>query len=196
MNIRTTVLTALFAALISVGAYLAIPIGSVPITLQNLFILTAGFLGGRRIGFSAVFLYLLAGAVGLPVFSNGTGSLAHFFGPTGGYLLSYLPAVYISGLSTDLGVTLSRKGTDSYKPFIYVSLLCMGGLLATVIVYAIGVPWLKVVLGMDWGKAIAIGVTPFILGDLLKAIAAIALTTIFKSRIDQLLLGGNTHEST
>ncbi|MDQ1330177.1 MAG: biotin transport system substrate-specific component, partial [Thermodesulfobacteriota bacterium] len=87
----------LLAALTAVGAYIAIPVGPVPIVLQSLFILLAGLLLGSTWGVAGVGIYLLAGAFGLPVFAGGAGGIGRFLGPTGGYLLGFLPAVYIIG---------------------------------------------------------------------------------------------------
>lgn len=86
IQIRMTVYASLFAALTAAGAYLSIPIGPVPIVLQNLFILLSGLLLGSRWGPASVAVYLLAGACGLPVFAGGMGGIGRLVGPTGGYL--------------------------------------------------------------------------------------------------------------
>ena len=77
-NLRWTVLASLMAALTAVGAYLQIPIGPVPIVLSTLFVLLSGLLLGSRWGLVSMALYLLIGAIGLPVFSGGRGGVAHF----------------------------------------------------------------------------------------------------------------------
>ncbi len=155
----------LFAALISLGAYIAIPIPGtpVPIVLQNMFIILAGFILGPWWGLVAVVFYLLLGTVGIPVFSGGTGGLVKFAGPTGGYLIGYLPGVIIFGL-------LSRLGKSKW--FFNI----IAGILGMVAVYALGVLRLKAVLGIDWTKAIATGLLPFIPGDIAKIIIASILT--------------------
>ncbi|MGB8933246.1 MAG: biotin transporter BioY, partial [Anaeromyxobacteraceae bacterium] len=78
--------TALLAACIAVGGWLQLPIGPVPITLQPLFILIAGYLLGPARGAAAVALYVLAGVLGMPVFAGGKAGLGVLLGPTGGYL--------------------------------------------------------------------------------------------------------------
>ena len=83
-QLRRTVQASLFAALIAAGAFLAVPIGPVPIVLQNMFVLLAGLLLGPRWGLAGVGIYLLAGAIGLPVFAGGTGGIGRMLGPTGG----------------------------------------------------------------------------------------------------------------
>ncbi|MFP4422963.1 MAG: biotin transporter BioY [Desulfococcaceae bacterium] len=159
-SIRQTVFASLMAALIAAGAFLAIPVGPVPIVLQNFFVLLTGLLLGPRWGLAAVGIYLLAGAVGLPVFAGATGGIARFVGPTGGYLLGYLPAVWIVGAVSEKGE--GRIGAD-------LAGLALGSLM----VYAVGVPALKAVTGMTWAKAFGAGMLPFLPGDLLKIFAAI-----------------------
>jgi biotin transport system substrate-specific component len=92
-SLRMTVYASLMAALIAAGAYMALPIGPVPIVLQNLFVFLSGLLLGPRWGVASIGVYLMAGALGLPVFAGGVGGIGRFAGPTGGYLLGYLPAV-------------------------------------------------------------------------------------------------------
>lgn len=157
--LRPLVYTALFVALISVGAFIAIPIGPVPIVLQNMFVLLAGLLLGPAWGTACVAVYLLVGLAGLPVFAGGTSGIGKLFGPTGGYLLGYLPAVLATGvISRTLG---EKPGSD---------VLAMAA--GSVIVYAAGVPWLKIAFSLSWGKAVAAGMVPFLLGDVLKIAAA------------------------
>jgi biotin transport system substrate-specific component len=161
-NLRMTVYAALMAALMAAGAYIAIPVGPVPIVLQNLFIMLAGLLLGPRWGTVSVGVYLLAGAFGLPVFSGGSGGLARFAGPTGGYLLGFLPAVYLIGL-------ISRRK----RRRALWDVLAM--VLGTALIYALGVSWLIVWTHMGLQKALAAGVLPFLVGDALKIAAAVPI---------------------
>ena len=150
----------LLAALTAVGAYIAVPIGPVPIVLQSLFILLSGLLLGSTWGVAGVGIYLLAGALGLPVFAGGAGGIGRFLGPTGGYLLGFLPAVYVIGLIS-----------EQKKQSILIDVTAM--LCGTIIIYACGVSWLKVLTGMDLKKAVAVGMIPFLIGDALKIAAAV-----------------------
>lgn len=184
MKIRSMVLTSLFAALIAAGAYISIPLAPVPITLQTLFIITAGLLGGKRIGLSAVAVYLAAGAAGLPVFSGGTGGIAHLVGPTGGFLFGSLISVLIAGTFSDISTGLTE---DTRKATI---LLFLGAFLAAAAVYIPGLPWLKAATGLTWAKTFSVGMIPFIPGDLLKAAAAAAVARIFYERITEFLSEG------
>ncbi|MGM0432243.1 MAG: biotin transporter BioY [Spirochaetota bacterium] len=175
------VLTSLFAALTAVGAYIAVPIGPVPITLQTLFITLAGLLGGRKIGLSAAAIYLLAGIAGLPIFSGGTGGFAHLVGPTGGFLIGVLLCAWIAGLFGDLA--REAKSQRFWQPL----LLFAGALAGGASVYLTGVPWLKISLDLSWSQAFAMGVLPFLIGDLLKSVAAAGLARIFISQVQDLL---------
>jgi biotin transport system substrate-specific component len=159
LELRKLVLASMMAALIAVGGYLAIPIGPVPMVLQNLFVLVAALLLGSRWASASVAVYLLAGACGLPVFASGSGGLGHLLGPRGGYLFGFLAAAYVVGL-------ISEK--SGKRPVFEI----IGMLIGSLMIYAIGVPWLKMVLGLSFGKALALGMYPFLIGDALKIVAA------------------------
>ncbi len=161
-DIRSMVLASLFAALTAVGAWVAIPVGPVPIVLQNLFVMLMGLLLGPRWGMAGVGVYLLAGALGLPVFAGGTSGIARFAGPTGGYLVGYLPCVAVIGWVSALG--------RGHRLFDALAMVC-----GTAALYTCGVGWLQLVTGMAWDKALGIGVMPFLPGDIAKIIAAVLL---------------------
>ena len=158
-QLRMTVYTSLFVALIAIGAFIVFPIGPVPIVLQNMFVLLAGIILGPVWGLACVAIYLLIGLAGLPVFSGGGSGIGKLFGPTGGYLLGYLPCVFVTArISNGLGKKLSSD------------MIAM--VIGSLIVYAAGVPWLKAVTAMSFEKALVVGMVPFLIGDALKIIAA------------------------
>jgi biotin transport system substrate-specific component len=157
--LRPMVYAALFAALTAVGSFLFVPIGPVPIVLQNMFVFLAGILLGSRWGLASVSVYLLAGICGLPVFAGGTGGIGRFLGPTGGFLLGYLPAVILIG-----SITERRPGSMLWD--------VVAMLLGSAALYACGVAWLVSVTGMTFAKAAAVGMLPFLPGDALKIAAA------------------------
>lgn len=161
-SLKPTVYSALFVALISIGAFLFIPIGPVPIVLQNLFVLLAGLILGPIWGTGCVGVYLLMGLAGLPVFAGGTSGIGRLFGPTGGYLIGYIPAVFAAG-------ALSR----GLKPSLARDLLAMTA--GSLLVYGLGVPWMKFVLSLSWEKALGAGMLPFLAGDALKVAAGAVL---------------------
>ena len=162
LQLRMTIYASLLAALTAAGAYLSIPIGPVPIVLQNMFVLLSGLLLGSRWGLASVGVYILAGAFGLPVFAGGLGGISRIAGPTGGYLLGYLPAVYAIGLITEK----AKKNLF----FDVIAMVC-----GCSIIYACGVTWLKVLTGMTWSKTLMVGMYPFVIGDALKIAAAAAI---------------------
>jgi biotin transport system substrate-specific component len=161
-NLQKMVLAALMAALTAAGAYMAIPIGPVPIVLQSLFVILSGLVLGSRWAAASMAIYLLAGIIGLPVFAGGSGGLAKLLGPTGGYLVGFLLAAYLIGL-----VAERSDGR------LWINLL---GLVAgSLLIYLCGVAWLKTILGVSLNKALAMGMWPFLPGDALKIAAALAL---------------------
>ena len=161
-QLRMLVFASLLAALMTAGAYISIPVGPVPIVLQNMFVFLAGLLLGSRWGLASVGVYLLAGACGLPVFAGGMGGIGRIIGPTGGYLIGYLPAVFIIG-------TISEKGAAR------ISFDMVAMVFGTVFLYACGLTWLKTLTGMPWSKTLAVGMYPFLVGDALKIVAAAAI---------------------
>ncbi|MBW2575170.1 MAG: biotin transporter BioY [Deltaproteobacteria bacterium] len=170
-QLRMTVYASLLAALTAAGAYLTIPIGPVPIVLQSLFIFLSGLLLGSRWGVASVGVYLLAGALGLPVFAGGVGGIGRFAGPTGGYLLGFLPAVYVIGLITEK--TRKRVVFDVF------AMVC-----GSIIIYSCGVSWLKILTGMTLTKTMVVGMYPFILGDALKIAAAVPIAKALRPVIN------------
>lgn len=142
--------------LLALSARVAIPLpfSPVPITGQTLVVLLLGALLGSRRGIAAVAAYLIQGFAGLPVFTNGGFGLAYAMGPTGGYLLGFLAAVWLTGF-------LAERGWDR-KPVTAALAMVAGN--ATI--YLFGSAWLAVLLG--WQKAIMVGAAPFVLGDILK----------------------------
>ena len=104
-------------------------------------------------------LFRSAGACGLPVFAGGGGGLGHLFGPRGGYLFGFLIAAWVVGRISEL----SRQ-----RPAAEIVAMVVGSL----IIYAVGVPWLQQILGLSLGKALAVGMYPFVPGDIIKIAAA------------------------
>ncbi len=164
---------AVLASLLGASAYVAIPIGPVPITLQVLVVFLAGLYLGPYWGPVSVLLYLAAGAIGAPVFSGGTAGVGVLLGPTGGYLWAYAIAPLVIGLIVHDGRTL-RDPADVSLAVVITALVA-----ATLLIYGVGAGWLAWVLELSAAEAAAQGILPFIPGELLKMAAAIA---IVKSR--------------
>jgi len=131
-----------------------LPFSPVPITGQTLGVLLIGTVLGSKRGAIAMGAYLLQGISGLPVFAGGAFGLAYMFGPTGGYLLGFIPAAFVCDL-------LAEKGMDRH---IVTTLLAM--VIGTGIIFACGFSWLSAFVGP--AQALVLGVYPFILGGALK----------------------------
>ncbi|MGI6119632.1 MAG: biotin transporter BioY [Desulfosporosinus sp.] len=166
-NLRMIVFACLFTALIIIGGYISVPLGPVPIVLADFFAMLAGLFLGTSWGVASVGLYLFLGALGLPVFAGGKAGLAVFFGPTGGYLVGYLIGALVIGL-------ISSKGKSS---FIKDLIALIAG---NIVIYGLGVPWLKLIFKISWEKAATLGLLPFMPGLVIKIIVALALIRILR----------------
>ena len=152
--------TAVFVALIALGGWTSIPLPiPVPFTFQTLFVLLAAT-QLRRHAVVPVAVYLLLGAVNIPVFHSGLAGIGVLLGPTGGYLAGFLPAALVGGLAYEHESSAIRLG---------------GLLAASLLILACGTGWLVFSTGMPVAGAVAIGMLPFLPGDLLKAGIAYAI---------------------
>ena len=161
---QNTIIKSLFAIILgsialTISAKIKIPFYPVPMTMQTFVVLFLGISLGYKIGLASVSLYLFEGIMGLPVFSNspekGVG-LIYFTGPTMGYLLGFLVAVYISGKF--------NYDNNLLKNFLKL-------LLATSFIYILGITWLGILVG--WDKPIfQLGAQPFLIAELFKILIA------------------------
>ncbi|MEX1172328.1 MAG: biotin transporter BioY [Chloroflexota bacterium] len=155
-RLRHITLIALGAAIVALCAQIYIPTPWVPFTGQTLGVLAVGGALGFRRGAASLLLYLLIGMIGVPVFSEGRSGVEIIRGFTGGYLIGFVLAAAVVGRLAELGWDRRLGGS-------FVAMLA-----GTAIVYAIGVPWLKVVTGMTWSEAVGNGLTPFLVWDAAK----------------------------
>jgi biotin transport system substrate-specific component len=157
---------ALMAAVTAVAAQIAVPIFPIPFTLQVLAVVLSGLLLGARYGALAQAIYLLVGAIGVPVFAEFRGGLGVLLGPTGGYLLSYPIAAAVAGLAAGAARSASR-GRALTVSFLW-------GCVGLAVIYAFGAVWLSVVTDLPLAVAVAQGVLIFVPFDLIKvALAAL-----------------------
>lgn len=162
----------LIAALLCASAWVAIPVGAVPVTLQVFVVLLAALLLPPLWAGGAVAAYLVLGAIGVPVFSAGQGGLGVIAGPTGGYLVGFAIGAVVGALVR----RLTQKAGDRMADVLAV-------ISAIAVIHAIGTWRLAAVAHISAQAAIAAGVLPFIAIDLVKAAAAvIAATTIRRAR--------------
>ncbi len=160
-RLRHILLIATGALFIFLTAQIYIVRTPVPLTGQTFGVLIVGGALGARRGFAAVALYVLLGLVGLPFFAEGKGGSAVILGATGGYLIGFMVAGAVVGRLAELGWDRHIGGA--------IGMMLIG----SVLIYAIGLPWLAVVLHLSPADTIAAGLTPFIAWDLAKlAVAA------------------------
>lgn len=148
------------AALTGLAAQVAIPLWPVPVTLQTLTVLLAGAALGPMRGAAAMLLYLGIGAAGVPWFAQQNSGLAF---PTLGYVIGFVVAAALVGALARRGMDRTAVGT--------IGVMVLGNL----VIYAIGVPYLAVALGLSPVDAISAGATPFLVGDGLKILLAAGL---------------------
>jgi biotin transport system substrate-specific component len=159
---------ALMAAVTGVAAQITIPLplSPVPVTLQVLAVILSGLLLGPRYGALAQLIYVLVGAVGVPVFAGFRGGLGVVVGPTGGYLLSYPVAAAIAGLAAYAAANAPRRRA-LWSAFAW-------GCAGLAVIYAVGAAWLAAVTHLPLAAALAQGVLPFVPLDVVKvALAAL-----------------------
>lgn len=172
LTIREMVPVALFAALTAVMAQISIPVGviPVPITGQTLAVMLAGALLGARLGAFSQLIYILLGAVGLPVFAQGRAGLSVLLGPTGGFLFGFIIGAYV------IGKLLERR-PDPSLPYLLFA-IATGGI---AVIYLPGVLQLSVVTGMVLPAALG-AMWPFIPGDILKVIVSAVIVRAMLAR--------------
>lgn len=149
-------------AVICILAPFSLPIGPVPISFTNLAIYIALYVLGMKRGTISYLIYLLIGLVGIPVFSGFTGGPQKLFGPTGGYLIGFIPMAVIAGIVID----------KCMKKWYFCLLAMIAG---TWVCYLFGTAWLAFQANMTFKAALAAGVIPFIIEDLIKMILALLI---------------------
>lgn len=166
--LRKGALVLLGSLVIAAAAQVNVPMQPVPMTLQTLAVLSVGAALGARLGVAALVLYVLEAAVGLPVLAEMKSGLPTLLGPTGGYVLGFVLAAGLVGY-------LAERGFDRSMPRMMLAML-----LGAALIYVPGLLWLSGFVG-GFGQAITFGLTPFVLGDIVKAvIAAIAFPAVWK----------------
>ena len=160
-RVRHVALVVAGALFVSLCAQVYIPTEPVPFTGQTFGVLLVGGALGFRRGLVALLLYLAIGALGAPVYAQGRAGIDVIQGASGGYLIGFVVASALVGRLAELGWDRRIGGA--------LAMMAIG----TAVIYAIGVPWLKVTLGLTWPDAVAGGMTKFLIWDAAKlAVAA------------------------
>ena len=190
-SVLRTSFTALFAAIICVGCLIKIPLGVIPVVLQNMLcILCAVLLGGVWAGIPTA-LFLLAGLIGLPVYSGGSGGIAVWLGPTGGFLPGYLLGAVAAGFIAGRPSVEEKKNT--LKNTIRISLAVIAGMILLYIPGVIRFSYWATAAGKVPVEKTALMYTltacviPYIPGDVLKAVVAILVALKLRPVVAQYL---------
>ena len=163
---RSAGLVIVFSLFIAACAQFSIQIGPVPITGQSFAVLLTGALLGSRLGAAAVIAYLIEGALGLPFFAGGGAGIVRFFGPTGGYLVAFPAAAFITG-------AFAEHGWDK-RYLTAVAAMAIG----SAVILLGGLAWFTILTNTPPVAAFKIAVLPFLAGDVVKiALAAAVLPT-------------------
>jgi biotin transport system substrate-specific component len=170
-SIKGIVYAALFGALTAAGAFIIIPLPPVPITAQTFFLNIAAALLGGPLGAASQFIYVMIGVVGIPVFAGGKAGLGVLFGPTGGYLIGFIIAAFVTGLIAGM-----KKNAGVWW-YVFSMLIGM------VVIYFFGIIQLSFVAKLSFVKALTVGVLPFLPGDIIKIILAAIISSRLKERI-------------
>ena len=160
---RAVSLVVAFSLLTALAAQIVIPIGPVPITGQTFAVLLTGALLGSRLGSMAMIVYLAEGASGLPFFYGGTSGIGHLLGPTGGYLVAFPAAAFITG-------AFAEHGWD--KRFLTAAASMAIG---SAVIMLSGWAWFSLVTNTSLAVAFQLAVLKFIPGDIIKILLAAAV---------------------
>lgn len=169
-------LTALFAAVLAVASWISIPLPftPIPVNLATLAVTLAGALLGWRNGTFSVLIYILLGAVGVPVFAGFTGGLGHIAGPTGGYILGYITSAFICGV-------IMQNFYENGRWWM----IAIAALLGTASCYILGTIWFIILTGNTLAASLSMCVIPFLPGDAFKIAASVFVVTALKPVLDK-----------
>lgn len=162
--------TALMTALMCILGPISVPVGAVPVSLTVFVILLSVMLLGTRLGTISYILYLILGAVGLPIFSGYSGGFAKLGGPTGGYLIGFIGLALITGLFIDI----LRS-----KPIFTI----IGMVLGVIFDYLLGTIWFVILMKCGVFYALTVCVFPFIIFDAIKIALAFMLGTVIRTQL-------------
>lgn len=165
LSTKNIITYSLFAALTAVFSQISIPLQftPVPINLATLSVLMSGALLGSRGGALSQIVYVLLGTIGIPVFAQLTGGIGILLGPTGGYIIGYILAAFVTGIIVE---------KTKHNIFFYLIAMTIG----IITCYTVGTMWFMFITKTDLIKSLSMCVIPFIIGDVLKIFTASFLT--------------------
>ena len=186
-NPKAMVFTALFAALSAACAFIAIPLPGtpIPIVIQNMMVVLSGMLLGPVLGTASTVLFIVAGLLGLPVLSGGTGGIAKLMGPTGGFIIGYA----ISSLTSGLILGRPRQGRSKSIFAIITAALC-----GFLVMYIPGVIHFMRTMDKTFSQTMALCVLPYLPGDAVKLVICVILARPLRKAVASFVFGDDFTE--
>lgn len=172
MRLRRNIFAAILTAILCVFAPLSFPMGTVPVSMATFGVCLISLISHRRCALISLLLYVALGTVGLPVFAGFVGGAQILVGPTGGYLIGYIPMALIICLFCEKRRTVPR--------------MAMGMTLGLLSCYAVGVLWYAFSANVSVVEASLVGILPYLPFDAVKLIAAGAVAWIIGGRVDKI----------
>lgn len=175
MNTKKTATVAVLAAILCILSPFSVPLGAIPVSLATFAVYIISCTVSKKYATAAVIIYILLGAIGLPVFSGFSGGFHRISGITGGYIIGYIPCTFIIALLVD---------KFENKKFIYPASMILG----TIVCYAIGTVWYICQTETSLFSALATCVVPFIIADAIKITAASCIGMTVRKKLRKFVL--------
>ena len=184
---KSIVFVALFAAISAISGFLAVPVPGtpVPIVLQNMMVVLSGMLLGPVLGTLSTLLFVVAGILGLPILSGGTGGFAKLMSPTGGFIVGYVISSLVSGLI--LGRPVYGKKVSIVKTIV-------AAFTGFVVMYIPGILHFMNIMDADLKESLVLCVIPYLPGDLLKLILCVLLSMTLRSSVASFVFGDDAED--
>ncbi|MBC1358621.1 biotin transporter BioY [Listeria booriae] len=169
-KLKQLIINALFTVIIAILAQVTIPIGPIPLTGQTLAVGLAATILSPRNATISVAVYIVLGAIGVPVFAGMTAGLGILFGPTGGFIIGFLFSAYITAFIIE-------------KTDFRLSYAILANIIGAMVTLLFGAAWLKFGAGMPWNTAFMAGIVPFIIPGIIKATLAALFGITIRKRL-------------
>ncbi|MBO6049576.1 MAG: biotin transporter BioY [Spirochaetales bacterium] len=184
---KSIVFVALFAAISAISGFLAVPVPGtpVPIVLQNMMVVLSGMLLGPVLGTLSTLLFVVAGILGLPILSGGTGGFAKLMSPTGGFIVGYVISSLVAGLI--LGRPVYGKKVSIVKTIV-------AAFTGFVVMYIPGILHFMNIMDADLKESLMLCILPYLPGDLLKLILCVLLSVALRSSVASFVFGDDAED--
>ena len=184
---KSIVFVALFAAISAISGFLAVPVPGtpVPIVLQNMMVVLSGMLLGPVLGTFSTLLFVVAGILGLPILSGGTGGFAKLMSPTGGFIVGYVISSLVAGLI--LGRPVYGKKVSIVKTIV-------AAFTGFVVMYIPGILHFMNIMDADLKESLMLCILPYLPGDLLKLILCVLLSVALRSSVASFVFGDDAED--